>query len=63
MGCDMRDFRDAKAMAQSLRQALTETSVTLTHSQSLELIAKAFGFDSWNILAAKIEAEKPSLSA
>jgi glyoxalase superfamily protein len=27
-----------------------------THSESLELIAKAFGYDNWNILAAKIEA-------
>ena len=55
----MRDFRDAKAMATSLRQALNDQSVTLTHSQSLELMAKAFGLDNWNILAAKIEAEKP----
>ena len=53
----MRDFRDAKVMAMSLRQALTDQSVTLTHSQSLELIAKAFALDNWNILAAKIEAE------
>jgi hypothetical protein len=59
MGCDMRDFRDAKAMATSLRQALNDQSITLTHSQSLELMAKAFGLDNWNILAAKIEAEKP----
>jgi hypothetical protein len=56
----MRDFRDAKAMAQSLRLALTDQTITVTHSQSLELIAKAFGLDNWNILAAKIEAEKPA---
>ena len=55
----MRDFRDSKTMAQSLRTALADTSVTVTHSQSLELIAKAFGYDNWNILAAKVEAEKP----
>jgi len=60
MGCDMRDFRDSKAMAQSLRQALSDKQVTVTHSESLELIARAFGFDNWNILAAKIEAEKPA---
>ena len=52
----MRDFRDSKAMAQSLRQALSDKSITLTHSDCLELIAKAYGFDNWNILAAKIEA-------
>ena len=31
----MRDYRDAKAMAQTLRQALKERSVSLTHSESL----------------------------
>lgn len=56
----MRDFRDSKAMAQSLRQALSDKSVTFTHSESLELIAKAFGLDNWNILAAKIEAATPA---
>jgi hypothetical protein len=59
MGYDMRDFRDSKAMAQSLRQALSERSATVTHSESLELIAKAFGLDNWNILAARIEAARP----
>ena len=33
----MRDFRDAKAMAQTLREALNVKSVSLTHSESLEL--------------------------
>ena len=55
----MRDFRDAKAMAHSLRQALTAKAVSVTHSESLELVAKAFGFDNWNILAARIETERP----
>jgi len=55
----MRDYRDAKAMATSLRQALEGQSVTVTHSQSLEIMAKAFGLDNWNILAAKIEADRP----
>jgi ATP-dependent Lon protease len=40
----MRDFRDAKAMAQTLRGALKAKSVTLTNCESLELIAKIFGF-------------------
>jgi hypothetical protein len=60
----MRDFRDAKAMARSLRDALTAKSVQTTHSESLELIAKAFGYDNWNILSAKIEAvPSPSKAA
>jgi ATP-dependent Lon protease len=52
----MRDFRDAKTMAQTLRQALKAKSVSLTHSESLELVAKTFGFSDWNFLAAKIQA-------
>jgi hypothetical protein len=51
----MRDFRDAKTMAYALRTALQAKGVEASHSECLELIAKAFGFDSWNILAAKID--------
>jgi Glyoxalase superfamily protein/Domain of unknown function (DUF3471) len=52
----MRDFRDAKAMAQTLREALNAKSVSLSHSESLELIAKILGFRDWNALAAKIQS-------
>ena len=52
----MRDFRNAKAMAYALRDALKAKSVEITHSESLELIAKAFGYEDWNILSAKIAA-------
>jgi ATP-dependent Lon protease len=52
----MRDYRDAKAMAQTLRQALKERSVSLTHSESLELIAKVLGAADWNVLSAAIQA-------
>ena len=31
----------------------------ITHSRSLELIAKTFGFENWNILSAKIDAAQP----
>ena len=55
----MRDFRDAKAMAHALREALKGDGLQINHSQSLELIAKAFGYDNWNILSAKIEAVRP----
>jgi ATP-dependent Lon protease len=53
----MRDFRDAKAMAQTLRDALKARSVSLTHSESLELIAKILGFHDWNVLSARIQSE------
>jgi hypothetical protein len=55
----MRDFRDAKAMAQTLRDAL-KPKTSLTQSESLELIAKILGFQNWNILSARIQADRPS---
>jgi hypothetical protein len=54
----MRDFRDAKAMAHSLRDALKVKAVETTHSEALELIAKTFGYENWNVLSAKIEEAK-----
>jgi len=56
----MRDYRDAKAMAQTLRQALKERSASLTHSESLELIAKVLGVADWNVLSARIQAAPSS---
>jgi ATP-dependent Lon protease len=53
----MRDFRDAKAMAQTLREVLKPKSVSLTHSESLEFVAKMLGFHDWNELSAKIQSE------
>jgi hypothetical protein len=54
----MRDFRDAKAMAQALRGALKAKSVSLTLSESLELIAKTFGLPDWNFLAGGFRRTK-----
>jgi hypothetical protein len=54
----MRDFRNAKAMAQTLRAALATKGVKITVGQSLELIAEIFGLADWNTLAAAIRAEK-----
>jgi len=50
----MRDFRDAKAMAKTLRAALAAKNLKLSISESLELVAKAFGVADWNTLAAAI---------
>ena len=55
----MRDFRDAKVMAHSLRDALKAKAIEITHSESLELIAKTFGYDNWNILSARIDTAQP----
>ena len=59
----MRDFRDAKVMAHALRDALKGKAVETTHSEALELIAKAFGYENWNILSAKIDAAGPRAGA
>jgi len=56
----MRDFRDTKTMAHTLRDALKNRAFESTHSECLELVAKMFGYDNWNILSAKIEATVPS---
>ena len=56
----MRDFRDAKAMAHTLRAALAATGFNITVSQSLELIAKMFGVADWNTLAAAIRGQAPA---
>src|SRR5260370_29825097 len=58
----MRDCRDAKAMARALRDALKAKDIETTHAEALELIAKAFGYENWNILSAKIEAAEPPAS-
>jgi hypothetical protein len=53
----MRDFRDAKTMAQTLRAALAVMGFKITVSQSLELIAQAFGVADWNTLSAALRAQ------
>ncbi|RCW81238.1 LON peptidase substrate-binding domain-containing protein [Phyllobacterium bourgognense] len=56
----MRNFRDAKAMAKTLREALHAKSVIFTNSESQELVARILGFRDWNVLAATIQATQPT---
>jgi hypothetical protein len=44
----MRDFRDAKAVAQTLRDELKAKGVCLTHSDNLELAWISTATDSTN---------------
>jgi catechol 2,3-dioxygenase-like lactoylglutathione lyase family enzyme len=54
----MRTFRDAKAMAKALRtEAHERHQVELSHSEALEIVARQFGFDNWNVLSARIMSE------
>src|SRR5436309_10897948 len=57
----MRDFRDAKPMAQTLREALKAKSISISHSESLELISKALGSHDWNELSSMIEASRSTV--
>jgi hypothetical protein len=59
-GTDMRDFRDAKLMAKTLRAELAKANLDITHSQALELVARQLGLAQWNILSARIEAAEPA---
>jgi len=51
----MRTFRDAKAMARALREGLHDRKIALSHSECLELVARQFALNDWNMLAARIE--------
>jgi catechol 2,3-dioxygenase-like lactoylglutathione lyase family enzyme len=51
----LRTFRDAKIMAKILRSELIHRrQVKLSHSECLEIVARQFGHDDWNVMAAKI---------
>lgn len=53
----MRTFRDAKAMAKSLRVSLQDRQISLSHSECLEIVAAQFGHENWNVLSAAIEKD------
>src|SRR5262245_46644241 len=54
----MRDFRDAKAMAQTLRDSLQTKDVSISHGESLELVSKMFGVADWNTMSAMLQADR-----
>jgi len=54
----MRDFRDAKTMAQTLRDSLNAKAVTISHSESLELVSKMLGVADWNTLSAMLKVHQ-----
>jgi hypothetical protein len=56
----MRDYRDAKAMAHTLRASLASKGLKVTLGQSLELIAEIFDLPDWNTLAATIRRGAPT---
>jgi hypothetical protein len=54
----MRDFRNAKVMAQTLRASLAAKGVKISVGQSLELVSEMLGVADWNTLAAIIRSDQ-----
>lgn len=54
----MRDLPDPKSMAASLKSALAEQAIDISHGQALETVAKQFGVENWNILSAQLKKSK-----
>lgn len=52
----MRTFLDAKEMAKAVREMLDGKGIVLQHSEALDIVARQFGAESWNVLSAKIAA-------
>jgi hypothetical protein len=50
----MRDFRDAKTMAATLRDRLAAEDHAMTQGRALEVVAAMLGCRDWNTLAAAI---------
>ncbi|MBL8575879.1 MAG: VOC family protein [Mesorhizobium sp.] len=53
----MKTAQDAKAMAKSIRQSLAEKQISVSHSEALEIVARQFGHDNWNIMSAGLDKE------
>jgi len=59
----MRDFRDSKAMAQTLRDSLANRAIVISNSESLELVSKMLGVADWNTLSAMLQGERRDAAA
>lgn len=57
----MRTYLDAKSMAKSLRGALADDGIEVTHGRSLEIVAAQFGCRDWNVLSARIGADETGI--
>ncbi|MBB4007116.1 glyoxalase superfamily protein [Allorhizobium taibaishanense] len=54
----MHSYRDAKRMAKILENSLREKNLTISHGESLDLIARQFGMADWNILSARLKRQE-----
>ena len=51
----MHPVNEPKAMAKCLRQVLAERQIEISHSDSLEFVARQLGWKDWNTLAAQLD--------
>ncbi|WMT91507.1 glyoxalase superfamily protein [Pelagibacterium sp. H642] len=59
----MSDFPAPKTMAKSLRSALADQDIFISHGQSLEVVARQLGYANWNVLSARMDAsEAPAIA-
>lgn len=54
--------KDAKTLAKSLRVALADRNVPLSHSECLEIVARQLGFADWNTHSAKLPIDAGRLA-
>lgn len=54
----MHSYRDAKRMAKILENSLREKNLTISHGESLDLIARQFGMADWNVLSARLKRQE-----
>ena len=55
----MRTIPDPKVMAKSMRAALRERGMEVSHGAALEIVAAQLGLESWNVLAASLKEAAP----
>lgn len=53
---DLRDLKpsDAKTVARRLATALKSKDIDLSHGECLDLVARQFGLNDWNVMAARL---------
>jgi hypothetical protein len=59
----MRDHRDAKVMAQTMRDELAAKGVSISVGESLEIVSHMFGVADWNTLSALIQKRRRTSGA
>ena len=56
----MRSEKNPKAMAKALREELARRGVAVAHGECLDIVARQFGLDNWNVLSARLEGGGPA---